>query len=72
MSESAFDDDEDEVWDADWGDNDESQCTSLFSNSVLPSVDACCDHDAQQHGFDLRKYCAQVCRQKRVTECRFV
>ena len=60
-SESAVEDEEDDAWDEDWGENDESQCISLFSNAVLPSVGACCDHDAEQHGFDLREYCAKVC-----------
>lgn len=64
--ESVADDEEDDIWDEDWGENDESQCTSLFSNVVLPSVEACCDHDATQHGFDLRSYCAQVRRGCRV------
>lgn len=59
MDESS-DVDEEEAWDEDWGEVEGEECTSLFSNKVLPSVQACCDHDAKQHEFDIREYIKQV------------
>jgi hypothetical protein len=55
-----MDDVEDDTWDEDWGEDEGQECTSLFSAAVLPSVSACCEHDAEKHAFDLREYRRQV------------
>jgi len=53
----------DEDWE-DWagGDEggDEDVTRSLFDDSLLPSPEAAFDHDAAQHGFDLRQYRIEV------------
>lgn len=54
----------DEDWE-DWagGDDeggDEDVTRSLFDDSLLPSPEAAFDHDAAQHGFDLRQYRIEV------------
>ena len=45
-----------------WSDDPEEDDTtrSLFSDVLLPSPEACFEHDALQHGFDIRAFRAQV------------
>ena len=46
---------------SDWGDDvDEDLTKSLFSSAILPSAKQAIEHDAGEHGFDLRKFRAQV------------
>ena len=48
---------------SDWGDDvDEDLTKSLFSSAILPSAKQAIEHDASEHGFDLRKFRAQVGR----------
>ncbi|KAL0040918.1 hypothetical protein WJX79_009981 [Trebouxia sp. C0005] len=45
---------------SDWGDDvDEDLTKSLFSNAILSSAKQAIEHDASEHGFDLRKFRAQ-------------
>jgi len=48
-------------WD-DWHDDDDAEdaTRSLFSDTVLPSPEACFAHDAEKHGFDIRDFRVQV------------
>lgn len=49
-------------WD-EWQEGDEWQedaTQSLFGPEKLPSAEAAMQHDATQHGFDLKAYAAQV------------
>lgn len=50
---------EDEKWDEDWGEYEGDACVSLFCDTVLPSVNECCQHDSDKFGFDLRQYARQ-------------
>ena len=53
--------DDDETWqEPDWNEQDEQTCISLFSSAAFQSVEACCAHDADNHGFDLRQYIKQA------------
>ena len=60
MDKDSEIDDEDDAWDEDWGDVEGEECTSLFSDTRLPSAAACCDHDSEHHNFDIRQYATQV------------
>ena len=52
---------EDEQDWSDWGDDvDEDLTKSLFSSTTLSSAKQAIEHDASEHGFDLRKFRAQV------------
>lgn len=44
-------------WD-EWQDDsaEEDNTRSLFSDTLLPSPEACFAHDAEKHGFDIRKF----------------
>jgi len=56
-----FSEEEDERDWSDWGDDvDEDLTKSLFSSAILPSAKQAIEHDASEHGFDLRKFRAQV------------
>jgi hypothetical protein len=46
-------------WEDDGGE-DEDATRSLFSDTVLPSPEACFAHDAERHGFDIRQFRATV------------
>lgn len=57
-------------WNGGGGDvGDEDLATSLFSPTVLPSPEAAMDHDAAQHGFDIRKYAIQVTKYRQCMSC---
>ena len=46
---------------SDWGDDvDEDLTKSLFSSTILSSAKQAIEHDASEHGFDLRNFRAQV------------
>ncbi len=46
---------------SDWGDDvDEDLTKSLFSSAILSSAKQAIEHDASEHGFDLRNFRAQV------------
>lgn len=49
-------------WD-EWQDDpeEEDNTRSLFSDTVLPSPEACFAYDAEKHSFDIRVFRAQVC-----------
>lgn len=52
-----------EEWQADGGDEGDQEATkSLLDGTVLPSVEAALEHDAEKHGLDLRKQRAEVCQ----------
>lgn len=58
QADAASDDERD--W-SEWGDGDAEEVTkSLFSDSTLPSAQQALDHDAREHGFDLRHFRSQV------------
>jgi len=58
---AMFSEEEDERDWSDWGDDvDEDLTKSLFSSAILPSAKQAIEHDASEHGFDLRKFRAQV------------
>ena len=60
MSSSGDVDEQD--W-SDWGDDDGEEPTkSLFSDVILASAQQAIDHDAQEYGFDIRQFRAQVYR----------
>lgn len=59
QAEGASDEDERD-W-SEWGDGDADEATkSLFSDNILPSAQQALDHDAREHGFDLRHFRSQV------------
>ena len=65
MSSSGEEEDaaQSQEWDEweDDGEGEEQPAQSLFSDALLPTPEAALEHDATQHGFDLRKYRQQVC-----------
>ena len=51
-----------EDWQAEGADEgDDEATTSLFDGTVLLSVEAALEHDAEKHGLDLRKLRVEVC-----------
>jgi hypothetical protein len=53
-------DEGEDIWEEDWGEYDDLQYISLFTPMKFLSVDECCDHDAKEHGFDIRLYRREV------------
>lgn len=49
-----------EAW-SDWSDDESEQVKSLFSDDMLPSLEAALKFDAENHGFDLKQYITEVC-----------
>lgn len=47
-------------WGDDWDDEQPQVFRSLFDAREFESADACFDHDAEAHGFDLRVYKKRV------------